>query len=164
LFQIDFKDAQEVGMEFQYSWLITLIAFIGWKESDHVTFCTTPQPGGARYRVMKSVPLANHKKENGIIFEAYLREMQEEINRAWRITPKVVTQFGGIANFWARQKSMWIQPRQDPHKQWIQMRYCITEGDIDMIIHEWLDEWKIPTIPRAIPEQITEGGASQEET
>jgi hypothetical protein len=73
LFQIDCKDAQEAGMEFHYSWLITLIAFMGWKEPDHVTFCTTPQPGGARYRVLKSVPLAKHKKENGIIFEAYLR-------------------------------------------------------------------------------------------
>jgi hypothetical protein len=44
------------------------------------------------------------------------------------------------------------------------MRYCITEGDIDMIIHEWLDEWKIPTIPRAVPGQTIEGGALQPKT
>jgi hypothetical protein len=75
---------------------------MGWKELDHITFCTTPQPGGASYYVLKSAPLAKHKKENGIIFEAYLQEMQEVINRAWRITPEVVTQYGGIANFWAR--------------------------------------------------------------
>jgi hypothetical protein len=59
---------------------------------------------------------------------------------------------------------MWIHPRQDPYKQWLQMRYCITEGDIYMIIHEWPDEWKIPTIPRVVPRQTIEEGASQAET
>jgi hypothetical protein len=40
---------------------------------------------------------------------------------------------------------MWIQARKDPDKQWLQMRYCITEGDIDMVINEWDDEWKTPS-------------------
>jgi hypothetical protein len=60
---------------------------MGWKELDHVIFCTTPWLGGARYHILKSTPLAKHKKENRIIFEAYLREIEEVINRAWRITP-----------------------------------------------------------------------------
>jgi hypothetical protein len=59
---------------------------------------------------------------------------------------------------------MWIQPRKEPDKQWLQMRYYITEGDIDMIINEWLDEWRIPTIPREVPRQTTEGGVAQVET
>jgi hypothetical protein len=63
------------------------------------------------------MPLAKKKKENGIIFEAYLREMKEAINQAWRITPEVVVRFRGITNFWARRQAMWIQPKQDPHKQ-----------------------------------------------
>jgi hypothetical protein len=57
---------------------------------------------------------------------------------------------------------MWIQPRQDPDKQWLQMRYCITEGDIDMIISEWLDEWRIPNIPREVPGQMVGGNAHKE--
>jgi hypothetical protein len=44
------------------------------------------------------------------------------------------------------------------------MRYYITEGDIDMIIDEWHDEWRIPTIPREVPTQTTKGGAPQVET
>jgi hypothetical protein len=164
LFQVDCKDTQDAGTKFHYSWLITLIAFMGWREPEYVIFCTTPQPGGARYRVLRSGPLAKHKKENGIIFEAYLWEIQEAISRAWRITPEAVARYGGIANFWARRQAMWIQPRQDPDKQWLQMRYCITEGDIDMIISEWPDEWRIPTIPREVPGQTTEGGAAQAET
>jgi hypothetical protein len=164
LFQIDCKDVQDVGTKFHYSWLITLIAFMGWREPEYVVFATTPQPGGARYRVLRSGPLAKHKKENGIVFEAYLWEIQEAISRAWRITPEVVARYGDIANFWARRQAMWIQPRQDPDKQWLQMRYCVTEGDIDMIINEWPDEWRIPTIPRGVPGQTTEGGVAQAET
>jgi hypothetical protein len=40
------------------------------------------------------------------------------------------------------------------------MCYCITEGDIDMVISEWPTEWKIPSIPREVPEGPAEGGAT----
>jgi hypothetical protein len=61
---------------------------MGWRELEYVVFSTTPQPGGVRYRVLRSGPLAKHKRENEIVFKAYLREIQEGINRAWRITPE----------------------------------------------------------------------------
>jgi hypothetical protein len=48
--------------------------------------------------------------------------------------------------------------------QWLLMRYCITEGDIDMVISEWPAEWKIPSIPREVPEGPTEGEATHTET
>jgi hypothetical protein len=60
LFQVDCKDAQDAGTKFHYSWLITLIAFMGWREPEYVVFGTTPQPGGARYRVLRSRPIRGH--------------------------------------------------------------------------------------------------------
>jgi hypothetical protein len=164
LFQEDCKDAQDLGTEFHYSWLITLIAFMGWREPGYVIFCTRPQPAGARYLLLRSGPQARHKRENGIIFEAYLWDIQEAISRSWRITPEAIMRYADIANFWATRQTMWIQPRQDPDKQWLQMCYCITEGDIDMVINEWPDEWRIPTITREVPETTTEGEAEQAET
>jgi hypothetical protein len=59
---------------------------------------------------------------------------------------------------------MWIQTRQDLDKQWLQMFYCITKCDIDMVINEFLDEWRILTIIREVPETSTEGEAKKEET
>jgi hypothetical protein len=44
------------------------------------------------------------------------------------------------------------------------MLYCVTEGDIDMIISEWPDEWRIPTILKGVSTQTTEGGVTQVET
>jgi hypothetical protein len=65
-----------------------------------------------------------------------------------------------LLEHWARRQAMWIQPRKDPYKQWLQMHYCITKGDIDMIINEWPDEWRIPTIPREVLGQTVEGGTT----
>jgi hypothetical protein len=42
LFQEDCKDALDLGTEFHYSWLITLIAFMGWREPRYVICCTRP--------------------------------------------------------------------------------------------------------------------------
>jgi hypothetical protein len=44
------------------------------------------------------------------------------------------------------------------------MHYCIIEGYIDMVISERPDKWRIPTIPREVQGQTTEGGAMQAET
>jgi hypothetical protein len=70
LFQEDCKDAQDLGTEFHYSWLITLIAFMGWREPGYLVFYTRPKPAGARYLLLRVGPNARHKRENGIIFEA----------------------------------------------------------------------------------------------
>jgi hypothetical protein len=44
------------------------------------------------------------------------------------------------------------------------MRYCITEGDIDMVISEWPEEWRIPAITQEVSERTTEEEAEQGET
>jgi hypothetical protein len=88
---VDCKDAQDLGTEFHYSWFLTLIAFnVGWREPEYVVFCNRPQPTGARYLSLRFGPQARNKRENGIIFEAYLRDIQEAIIRSWRITLEAV--------------------------------------------------------------------------
>jgi hypothetical protein len=165
LFLDDCKDAQDLGTEFHYSWLITLIAFMGWKEPRYVVFCTRPKPNqGARYLLLRARPESRRKKVNGAIFEGYLRDLQESISKMWRITPEAVARYGNIANFQATRHTMWIQKRKDPDKQWLHMCYCITEGDIDMVINEWADEWRIPAITQEVPERTTEEEAEQGET
>jgi hypothetical protein len=72
LFLDDCEDAQDLGIEFHYSWLITLIAFMGWKEPRYVVFGTRPNPNqGARYFFLRARLEARRKKVNGDIFEGY---------------------------------------------------------------------------------------------
>jgi hypothetical protein len=33
------------------------------------------------------------------------------------------------------------------------MHYCIIEGDIDMVINEWDDEWRIPSLTQDLSEK-----------
>jgi hypothetical protein len=44
------------------------------------------------------------------------------------------------------------------------MCYCITEGDIDMVISEWDDKWKILVLTQEFLERTTEEEVGQEET
>jgi hypothetical protein len=70
LFLADCKDAQDLGTEFHYSWLITLIAFMGWRETRYVVFVTRPKPNqGARFLLLRARPEARRKKVNRSIFE-----------------------------------------------------------------------------------------------
>jgi hypothetical protein len=36
------------------------------------------------------------------------------------------------------------------------MRYCIIEGNIDMVIKDWEDEWKIPVLTQEFSERTVE--------
>jgi hypothetical protein len=74
----------------------------------------------------------------------------------WRITPQAVAQYQNITNFKATRHAMWIQAWKDPNKKWLQMHYYITEGDIDMVIKDWEDEWKILVLTQEIPTKTTE--------
>jgi hypothetical protein len=59
---------------------------------------------------------------------------------------------------------MWIQARKDPKKKWLQLRYCITEGDIQIGIKDWEDEWMILVLTREIPIEIEEEEVKHEHT
>ena len=47
----DVLDAQELGRPFHYSWLLVLIALVGWREPEHSQFVDVPpnMPFAARY-------------------------------------------------------------------------------------------------------------------
>jgi hypothetical protein len=80
LFLDDFKDAQDLGTEFHYTWLIMLIAFMGCREPRYVTLVTRPKPNqGERYLFLKSTSDARNKRMNRSIFEGYLHNLQEAI-------------------------------------------------------------------------------------
>jgi hypothetical protein len=76
LFMDDCKDAQDIGTEFHYSWLIMLIVFMGWREPRYVTFGTTPKLNyGERYLLFKATLDSRKKSMNGSIFKGYLCDL-----------------------------------------------------------------------------------------
>jgi hypothetical protein len=80
LFLDDCKDARDLGTKFHYSWLIMLIAIMGWKELNYVLFSTRPKPNhGAIYLSLGAMSDARNRKMNASIFEGYLYDIQEAI-------------------------------------------------------------------------------------
>jgi hypothetical protein len=59
---------------------------------------------------------------------------------------------------------MWIQVQKYLDNQWLQLRYCIKEVDIEMAIKDWEDDWRIPVLNREIPAKIEEEEVRQEKT
>ena len=118
-----------------------LIAIMGWKEPDYTFFATRPKPNhGVIYLSLGAASDAKHRKMNTTIFEGYLHDLHDTIANLWRITPQAVVYYRDIANFKATRHAMWIQARKDPTKQWLQFRYCITEGNIAMVIKDWEED------------------------
>jgi hypothetical protein len=116
LFLEDCKDVQDLGIEFHYSWLITLIDFMGWQEPRYVVFCTRPKPQGERYLLLRSRLDVRNKRMNRSIFEGYLCDLQESIPKTWIITLEVVARYGNITKFQATQQTMLTQEKNDPSK------------------------------------------------
>jgi hypothetical protein len=64
------------------------------------------------------------------MFAGCYNELEENIANTWQITPKMVMQYHGIANFKETMHTVWIQAYKDPENQWIQLRYCVKEEDV----------------------------------
>jgi hypothetical protein len=148
----DCKDAQDWGSEFHYSWLLILIALMGWQEPTYNLFLPrTGKCGATRYTSLRSTVDPKKKKLNSDMFMIYLTEIQNRVAETWRIPIETVQEFGQIANFQASRHSMWLQAKRDPAKEWLQLKYCVTMQDIQMEVQEWPEEWRVPTIPKTVP-------------
>ena len=116
----DWKDAQDWGSKFHYSWLLILIALMGWQEPTYSLFLPRiGKCGTTRYTSLHSMAYLKKKKLNSDMFALYLIEIQNRLAYTWRIPTEIVQKFAQIANFQASRHSMWLQAKRDPYKEWI---------------------------------------------
>jgi hypothetical protein len=85
------------------------------------------------------------------MFSQYLAKIQNNLEDTWRISQKIVKEFGQIINFQASCHNMWVQKKKDPTKECLQLKFCVTMHEIHMEVHEWPKEWRVPTIPKIVP-------------
>jgi hypothetical protein len=74
------------------------------------------------------------------LFVGYYNNLEESIANTWRVTPEVVMQYQGIANFRAMCHNMWIQTRMDPTKEWLQLHFYIKEEEVEVEMGDWKDD------------------------
>jgi hypothetical protein len=88
LFLEDCKDTQDLGTDFHYSWLLILIALVGWREHKYTYFFERSNHCRAmRYLSLGSNLDPNNKSVNVGMFAGYYNELQENIANSWKIMP-----------------------------------------------------------------------------
>jgi hypothetical protein len=100
LFLDDFKDAKELRIEFHYSWLIILIALVGWEVPKYIIFY--PRAGkccATKYVILWNTSATKERMANSSIFSMYFDEMREKVDDTWRIPPEGVEEHKNIDNF-----------------------------------------------------------------
>jgi hypothetical protein len=54
---------------------------------------------------------------------------------------------GSVGDIWDKKifrefrNHVWIQATRDPKKVWLNMKYCVTRGEVDSIIKDWPAQW-----------------------
>jgi hypothetical protein len=92
LFLEDCKDAQDLGTEFHYSWLIILMDLIGWGEPKYNGFYQRlGKCHATKYTTLWHTSDPKKMKENSSMFAMLFDEMQEKLDNTWRIPPELVT-------------------------------------------------------------------------
>jgi hypothetical protein len=110
LFLEECKYMQDLGTKFHYSWLLILIALVGWREPKYTYFCKrTTRFRTSRYISLGSTSDSKTRSENAGMFAGYYNDLQEIIANTWRIMPEVVMQYRDIANFKMTMHTVWIQ-------------------------------------------------------
>jgi hypothetical protein len=138
MFLEDCKEVKGWGSEFHYSWLLILIALMGWQEPTYnLFFPRTGKCGAMRYTSLRSTTDPKKKKLNNDMFTIYLIEIQNRVANTWRIPIETVQEFGKIVNIQALCQNMWLQEKRDPTKEWLQLKYCVTMKYIEMEVYEW---------------------------
>jgi hypothetical protein len=103
------KDAQYWGFEFHHSWLLILIALIGWHKPTYTVFLPRIEKFGAVYYTsLRRTEYPKVKKFNNGIFMHYLTDIQNNVVDTWRISPKTIQEYGKIVNFRASCHNMWL--------------------------------------------------------
>jgi NACalpha-BTF3-like transcription factor len=59
------------------------------------------------------------------------------------MSPQLVEAYGPIVEFRTDRHHMYIKSRKDPREEWVQMKYKITEEDIQLVMQDWEPDWKV---------------------
>jgi hypothetical protein len=100
---------QDNGIDFHYSWLIILIALIGWEEPKFSAFLDRMVKCYATiYESLWKAKDNKEQQENNTFFAMWLEEIQQRKNNLWRITVEVVQETEGIIRLKESRHHMWI--------------------------------------------------------
>jgi hypothetical protein len=115
----DYREAQDQGYEFHFSWLLVLIAFFTWKMSKGVTFPEVEPSKSftARFSTLWYTNDMVKQCQSNVVFHAYYQQLKHAIEEFPCMTPNTLHQYRPLAKFCTNSHFIYITARKDESKE-----------------------------------------------
>jgi hypothetical protein len=99
--ELDYREAQDQGYEFHFSWLLILIAFIAWELPEGATFIKIEpfEPLAAKFCTLWYSSDMNKQWQSNVVFHAYYNQVKNEIQSTPHLTPNTLHRFRPLIKF-----------------------------------------------------------------
>jgi hypothetical protein len=150
--QIDYREAQDQGYEFHFSWLLILIAFIASEMPEGVTFLDIEpfEPLATKFSTLWYSSDMNKQWKSNAVFHTYYNQSKTTIQFEPHITPNTLHRFRPLMKFNADQHFIYITVHTDEQKKQLQSYYKLMEEDLEEITKDWLVDLLILADPAEI--------------
>jgi hypothetical protein len=117
--ELDYREAQDQGYEFHFSWLLILIAFTIWEMPEGATFLDIEpfEPLAAKFSTLWYSSDMNKKWQSNVVFHTYYNQLKTSIQSEPRMTPNTLHRFRPLMNFSDDRHFIYITARADEHKK-----------------------------------------------
>jgi hypothetical protein len=165
--ELDFREAQDQGYEFHFSWLLILIDFTAWEMLEGVTFpeIESFEPLAMKFTMLWYSSDMGKQWQSNTIFHTYYLQLKRAIGAVPHMRSNTLHWFRSLMKFRADQHFIYITVHADEHKEELQSYYKLTEEDLEEITKDWFAELLIPTDPVEMsdPKLIGSSEATHEE-
>lgn len=148
-FILDFLATQELKKPFHYSWLLILIALVGWAEPPDCVFinklagcCEALSYSGHWYKTIDT-----RWRDNNDCFVVYHINIEVSLISTSRILEETVAKYGHIAAFKVDMHHLYICARLDASWTWLPLPYRVSDAHIEEEIFGWKEKWRPIVVP-----------------
>jgi hypothetical protein len=116
---LDCQEAQDQGYEFQFSWLLILIAFTAWEMPESVTFLDIEpfEPLAAKFTMLWYSSDMGKKWQSNIIFHTYCVQLKRAIEVVPPMTPNTLYRFKNLMKFCTDRHFIYMTVHADEYKE-----------------------------------------------
>jgi len=152
-------EAQDLGYDFHFSWLIVLIAFVAWKIPKGSTFLEIEpsEPLAARFSTFWYNNDMMKKWKSNAVFHGYYQQLKVSIESFLRMTPRTLHQYTPIAKFHEDSNFIYITVCRDYNKEELHSYCKMKDEDMEQIIKEWPEEFLAPVTDAELSDTNTIG-------
>jgi hypothetical protein len=114
----DCREAQDLGYEFHYSWLIILITFVTWKMPEGATFpeIEPSEPLATRFSTLWYTNDMTKQWQSNVMFHAYYQQLKVSIESFPCMTPHTLHQYRPIEKFHTDPHFIYITAHRDENQ------------------------------------------------